>query len=68
MKTLDKVLKLKTKMSKLVDEIIVIQDNCTHDNVVKIARSDTGNYCKADDYYWYDCKCQDCLYTWAEDQ
>lgn len=68
MKTLDKVLRIKAKISKLTNEIIEIQDRCSHENVIKEARSDTGNFCKADDYYWYDCKCQDCLQTWAEDR
>lgn len=68
MKTLNKVLKLKAKISKHANKIVAIQDSCPHDNVIKITRSDTGNYCKADDSYWYDCKCPDCLRIWTEDQ
>ncbi len=64
----DKVLKLRAKGTAILKKIIEIQAACPHTNVVKIPDADTGNYCRADDSYWYNCSCPDCLKTWTEDQ
>lgn len=63
-----KVEKLKEEVSKLYAQIREIQEACPHTNSTKTARSDTGNWCKADDRYWYDCFCPDCQRVWDEDQ
>jgi hypothetical protein len=65
---MNKVEKLKAKISKLYEQIKEIQKVCPHTNVTKTARSNTGNWCKADDRYWYDCFCPDCQRVWDEDQ
>lgn len=48
--------------------IQAIQDACAHPNYEKTAKSDTGNWCRGDDRYWYELKCSTCLKQWTEDQ
>lgn len=45
-----------------------VRKYCPHPDAEKVAKSDTGNWDKADDKYWYDCKCWDCGKKWQEDQ
>jgi hypothetical protein len=45
-----------------------VQSQCKHPYASKVARSDTGNWDKSDDSYWYDCVCPDCGKKWQEDQ
>lgn len=59
---------LQEQIAKRVAEIRHLQANCEHPHATKIAKSDTGNYDKSDDSYWYKCKCPDCLQEWIEDQ
>lgn len=63
---------IKRKMSELLEQrksidenISGLQASCTHPNVTKTPRSDTGNYSKSDDRYWYDCKCPVCGKFWT---
>lgn len=49
-------------------KITQYQSECSHGNHVKIAKSDTGNWCPQDDSYWYEITCQDCGKYWHEDQ
>lgn len=46
----------------------IIQNRCTHPFVIKVAESDTGNYDKTQDAFWYKCECPDCGKHWTEDQ
>ena len=48
-------------------KIDALRERCTHPNATRKARSDTGNWCKADDDYWKDCSCPDCGERWVED-
>lgn len=41
---------------------------CEHPFATRVNKSDTGNWCKADDRYWVECACPDCGKRWAEDQ
>lgn len=45
-----------------------IQDNCKHEKVTFTYGSDTGNYCKSDDWYWKDYTCPDCSKQWRVKQ
>lgn len=45
-----------------------LQLGCMHEDHSRVARSDTGNWCRSDDRYWYDCSCTLCGKTWTEDQ
>lgn len=51
--------------NKIIDNI---QASCTHPMATKEAKADTGNWCPADDSYWYEYKCPDCGRFWQEDQ
>lgn len=68
MTKLSKVQAIRLKINALVDQITEIQDACEHPNVLKKARSNTGNYDPSNDSYWYDCHCPDCDKFWQEDQ
>lgn len=45
-----------------------LKELCSHPNVTKTPKANTGNWCPDDDRYWYDCKCPDCGKFWMEDQ
>lgn len=49
------------------DAIRDLKDTCPHNNVKRVARSDTGNWCRADDAYWTDASCEVCGNFWKED-
>lgn len=68
MKIKNKVTKIREKMQALNAQLLYLQEECQHQNAVKENKSDTGNWCKADDCYWTECKCPDCLKFWREDQ
>jgi len=59
---------LSDKLKELATKIAALQETCKHPYMTKVARSDTGNYCKADDRYWYDMHCPDCKRNWSEPQ
>jgi len=65
---MNKVEKLVAKISKIYEQIFEIQNACPHTNATKKCDSDTGNWCKADDSYWYEFKCPDCKKIWTEEQ
>lgn len=67
-KTLDKIQKIRTKISDLNLKIKDIQDNCFHPIVKRIAKSNSGNYDPHADSYWYEFYCQECGKYWQEDQ
>jgi hypothetical protein len=43
------------------------QDECQHENVVKIPKGDGGSYYDPPSY-WYECFCPDCAKRWSEPQ
>lgn len=73
--------KKKAKIVKLESEIRALQDSCRHnterdafgrhvtyrDYVAKVHRSNTGNWCPADDCYWTECHCTLCDKKWTEE-
>lgn len=62
------VIKLVEELKIIQGKIQVIQDNCAHSNVKKVAKSDTGNWDKSQDSYWFECSCPDCGKYWTEPQ
>jgi hypothetical protein len=64
------VQELKAQIRETNERIETIQSECSHPSscVTKIADSDTGNWDKRDDSYWYDCRCDLCDKIWMEDQ
>ncbi len=61
---------LKKEIKVLQDKITSIQEECSHPEaaVTRVAEADTGNWCKADDSYWYVCVCALCEKRWTEPQ
>lgn len=72
LKTQKKIMKTKEKLhikiAQLEQKLYDLRKECTHPRVVKKGCSDTGNWCKGDDRYWYDFTCPDCGERWTEDQ
>lgn len=60
--------RLKSEKEEISNQIIELQTQCKHSFATKVAKSDTGNWCKADDRYWYEFDCPDCGKRWTEDQ
>ena len=56
------------KRERLDAELKELRAACPHDGARKEARSDTGNWCRADDRYWHDCECPHCGLRWTEEQ
>jgi hypothetical protein len=54
------VVAIKKKISKLTEQLLYIQQECSHENVVGEMKGDTGNWCQQDDSYWISADCQDC--------
>lgn len=64
----DRINKIKTKIEELNSQITTLQHYCLHPNVVKTAKSDTGNYDPSCNAYWFEFKCPDCGKFWTEPQ
>lgn len=60
--------KLLAKRRETEASIFQLQQECTHPEATFVHSSDTGNWCKGDDMYWKDWKCQDCGKYWREYQ
>lgn len=45
-----------------------IQHKCTHPDVIKEYKANTGNYDPSSDRYWINFHCPDCDKRWREDQ
>lgn len=54
--------------TKLQKDLKRLQDECTHPNVEKEYKADTGNWDRGDDSYWINFDCPDCRKRWMEDQ
>lgn len=53
---------------KLASELAKLQSTCTHPNLEKTYKSNTGNYDPTADSYWIEFRCPDCRARWNEDQ
>jgi hypothetical protein len=60
--------RLLTKSKKLSNDLLELQELCPHAKVAKVAKADTGNWCKNDDLYWYELSCPECGKFWTEPQ
>lgn len=61
-------LQINETLSKALAAKLVFQEECNHDYVTISAHSDTGNWCKSEDSYWFEIKCKCCERSWREDQ
>lgn len=59
--------KIKRQIQELNNALSKHQ-RCKHTKVIKVAGSNTGNWCPSDDFYWYNCNCPTCLKRWTEPQ
>jgi len=58
----------KKMFNMYLKHLMQLQEDCEHRGAVRVPKSDTGNWDKADDRYWYECKCPTCDKEWTEDQ
>ena len=60
--------RIELEEKKIQTRKLNLQTGCEHPSAIKIPKADTGNWCKADDSYWYECSCPDCGRRWIEDR
>lgn len=63
-----KRINIHNKISKLYEQLAQLQSLCTHPNVTKKFKGDTGNYDPSADRYWIEWACPDCGKRWTTDQ
>jgi len=51
-----------------LNNLLEFREKCEHKYVKIESHSDTGNWCKSDDSYWYSIECKCCDKRWREDQ
>ncbi len=59
---------LKGVQAKAIIDILDFREECQHEYVKIKACSDTGNYDRSQDSYWYEIECKCCEKRWNEDQ
>lgn len=53
---------------KAMLDLFNFREKCKHEYVKIKACSDTGNYDRSQDSYWYEIECKCCEKRWSEDQ
>lgn len=61
-------LRLREIAGKATSDLFSFKQKCEHTYVTVQPKSDTGNWCKSDDSYWYVITCKCCEECWHEDQ
>lgn len=64
----DKMAELKKESISIYKKMQDLQDTCSHNHMTVSAHSDTGNYCRSDDSYWFEGTCRACGKTFSYDQ
>jgi hypothetical protein len=59
--------RLKSKVDKIQQAILALQNECTHPNASRESKSFTGSYTESDSY-WYEFRCLDFQKFWRKDQ
>lgn len=57
---------LERRLAAVQSDLAMLKASCPHEAVKRTAKSDTGNWCAADDRYWTACECLDCGKHWTE--
>ena len=57
---------LERRLTTVQNDLAVLRTQCPHADVKRTPKSDTGNWCAADDRYWVACECLDCGKHWTE--
>lgn len=55
---------IESKIARLYKERLHLREVCDHGDCQVKHRSDTGNWCRADDKYWTEYKCNICGKQW----
>lgn len=63
-----KLKSLKEQLAHVTKQIEELNSTCTHPDVDKKYRGDTGNYDPSANSYWIEYKCPDCGKFWTETQ
>jgi len=63
-----KSLRIKKKLEYWNAQYKQLQMDCEHPRKLKTAKSDTGNWDRSQDSYWYEIYCPDCDKHWTEPQ
>jgi hypothetical protein len=58
---------IQAKINELEEQLQSLRESCTHPNVVKTHKADTGNYDPSTDCYWTEFKCPDCGKFWVKE-
>lgn len=61
-------LKLQENLGRALDAQLSFQEECSHEYVTLEPKSDTGNYDRSQDCYWFTIECKCCNKRWDEDQ
>jgi hypothetical protein len=57
---------IEAQINELNAKLQLLRETCKHKKAIKVAHGDTGNWCKADDSYWYSFDCPECGKHWDE--
>lgn len=57
---------IKANMLKWRNKEKELQESCSHPNLVSKGHSDTGNWDRSQDSFWYQHNCPDCEKAWVE--
>jgi hypothetical protein len=56
------------QIQALASQRTALQKTCSHVYATYEPRANTGNWCAADDQYWYDLHCYECGLHWRQPQ
>jgi len=59
---------IQSKRTKWNEQLFELQQICSHPNVMKEHKSNTGNYDPSADSYWIEYRCLDCHKHWRVEQ
>ena len=59
---------IKWTINMAYESLEILQSKCTHPDVTKEYKSNTGNYDPSADRYWINFHCHVCDKKWTEDQ
>ena len=62
---INEVAHIQKKLKKWKNKLDEVQTICSHPNVIKTHKSNTGNWCPQYDSYWTEFKCPDCGLFWT---
>lgn len=64
----EEILAAMAKLQEARNLVVELQELCPHTHIIVKARSDTGNYDRSDDSYWFEGSCTICNSQFRYDQ